>query len=216
MSAHTFMDVNNPHWGWSWLERWLAARPWEIATPPEKDFSNENSPRVKISMNNFAGNKQGLTKAYARKQPRSSTGGRLSTSSTPSKPNSTARKLRSPSPKVSPKAAPRMSMWGHDDDAISTQSMQSEQSGMHSVTGSSVRDDESQGSSQTVPSYMAPTEAAKARSRLGGECKREKSVTPDRVSVSSARKRASQPASPARSRRSASSTADANSTPERT
>ncbi|KAG5219156.1 protein IQ-DOMAIN [Salix suchowensis] len=25
----TFMDPNNPHWGWSWLERWMAARPWE-------------------------------------------------------------------------------------------------------------------------------------------------------------------------------------------
>ncbi|XP_024990480.1 protein IQ-DOMAIN 1-like [Cynara cardunculus var. scolymus] len=25
----TFMDPNNPHWGWSWLDRWMAARPWE-------------------------------------------------------------------------------------------------------------------------------------------------------------------------------------------
>ncbi|CAL5185482.1 unnamed protein product [Lathyrus oleraceus] len=26
----TFMDPNNPHWGWSWLERWMATRPWEV------------------------------------------------------------------------------------------------------------------------------------------------------------------------------------------
>lgn len=24
------MDPNNPHWGWSWLERWMATRPWEV------------------------------------------------------------------------------------------------------------------------------------------------------------------------------------------
>ncbi|KAL2933781.1 Protein IQ-DOMAIN 1 [Bienertia sinuspersici] len=208
MSAHTlFMDVNNPHWGWSWLERWLAARPWETATTPEKDLSNESSPRIKISMNTFSRTHHDLPKPYAsRKKPRSSTAGRLSTSSATSKPSSAARKLRSANPKV----GPRTSMWGHVVDDDDAKSMQSEQDSRSST----VRDDESIGSSQTAPSYMAPTEAAKARSRLGGsECKREKSVTPDRVSVSSStKKRASQPASPARSRRSASSTADANST----
>ena len=39
----------------------------------------------------------------------------------------------------------------------------------------SVRDDvESLASSQTVPTYMAPTESAKFRSRLGGDSKRER------------------------------------------
>nr|XP_043632269.1 protein IQ-DOMAIN 3-like isoform X2 [Erigeron canadensis] len=33
----TFLDPNNPHWGWSWLERWMAARPWEAQTISEKD-----------------------------------------------------------------------------------------------------------------------------------------------------------------------------------
>ncbi|KNA03563.1 hypothetical protein SOVF_207950 [Spinacia oleracea] len=214
MSAHTlFMDVNNPHWGWSWLERWLAAKPWETATTPEKDFSNDNSPRIKVSSKTALSGNHELTKAYysrekptptsIRKQPHSSTGGRLSTSNAPSNSIAAARKLRSPSPKVSP----RTSMWGPDDDARSTLSMQSEQQSRRtSITGSSVRDDESLASSQTtVPSYMAATESAKARSRLGGDCKRDKSVTPDRLSITSARKRASQPASPARSRRSTSS-----------
>ncbi|XP_021770661.1 protein IQ-DOMAIN 1-like isoform X1 [Chenopodium quinoa] len=212
MSAHTlFMDVNNPHWGWSWLERWLAAKPWETATTPEKDFSNDNSPRIMASSKNTLSGNHELTKAYygrekpsptsIRKQSRSSTGGRLSTSKAPSKSTAATRNLRSQSPKMSP----RKSIWGPEDDARSTLSMQSEQSRRNSVTGSSVRDDESLASSQTVPSYMAATESEKARTRFGGECKREKSVTPDRVSVSSARKRASQPASPARSRRSTSS-----------
>ncbi|XP_012568226.1 protein IQ-DOMAIN 3-like isoform X2 [Cicer arietinum] len=28
----TFMNPNNPHWGWSWLERSMATRPWEDET----------------------------------------------------------------------------------------------------------------------------------------------------------------------------------------
>ncbi|KAI3705185.1 hypothetical protein L1987_75419 [Smallanthus sonchifolius] len=31
----TFLDSNNPHWGWSWLERWMAASPWEAQTDKE-------------------------------------------------------------------------------------------------------------------------------------------------------------------------------------
>ncbi|XP_076944781.1 protein IQ-DOMAIN 3-like [Bidens hawaiensis] len=31
----TFLHPNNPHWGWSWLERWMAARPWETQTGSE-------------------------------------------------------------------------------------------------------------------------------------------------------------------------------------
>ncbi|KAD5961976.1 hypothetical protein R6Q59_000109 [Mikania micrantha] len=31
----TFLDSNNPHWGWSWLERWMAARPWETQNIPD-------------------------------------------------------------------------------------------------------------------------------------------------------------------------------------
>ncbi|KAK9733343.1 hypothetical protein RND81_04G061400 [Saponaria officinalis] len=200
-----FMDSNNPHWGWSWLERWLAARPWESAT---MESSNENSPRTKASKMGISGDE--ILKAYTRrhtaqktsspstaKQPRSSTA-RLSTSS--------ARKMGSPSPKG---GAARSSMWGLDNDDVT--STHSEQSRRLSVTGS---DAESQASSQNVPSYMAPTEAAKARSRFAGETKRDKSVTPDRSSVSSTKKRASHTASPARSRWSNSSAADATSTPD--
>ncbi|XP_076898180.1 protein IQ-DOMAIN 3-like [Bidens hawaiensis] len=33
----TFLDSNNPHWGWSWLERWMAARPWETQSITDKE-----------------------------------------------------------------------------------------------------------------------------------------------------------------------------------
>lgn len=35
------MDSNNPHWGWSWLERWMASRPWE-ELKPEKEANNDD------------------------------------------------------------------------------------------------------------------------------------------------------------------------------
>ncbi|CAA3022255.1 IQ-DOMAIN 1-like [Olea europaea subsp. europaea] len=40
-----FMDPTNPHWGWSWLERWMAAQPWESQSTAEKEL---NSDRLSI------------------------------------------------------------------------------------------------------------------------------------------------------------------------
>jgi len=194
-----FMDQNNPHWGWSSMERWLATRPWETVTMNEKDSSKNDSPRLKAS-------KFTLSKSYAhyhnsekppptsiQKQTRS-TIGRLSTSSAPSKSVSSplaARRLRCQTPRASPKA----SMGGPDEDVKSMASKHPGHSRRNNC--SSAKDDnESQGSSQTVPSYMAPTESAKARSR---------SVTPDRSSITSVKKGSSYTPSPTRSRRSTSS-----------
>ncbi|KAJ8451256.1 hypothetical protein Cgig2_014028 [Carnegiea gigantea] len=36
-----FMDPNNPQWGWSWLERWMAARPWEARSILEKELNDQ-------------------------------------------------------------------------------------------------------------------------------------------------------------------------------
>lgn len=209
MPASTlYVDPKDSHWGWSWLERWLAGRPWETATIPDKDFSNHSSSRVKSSETGISTTEKPSPTSIPKQQPRSANG-RLSTSSAPSKPFSTAaKKLRSPSPRASPMTSPRGSTWGLDDDTRSMLSLQSEQSRRNSVTGSFVGDDESLAIGRTVPSYMAPTESAKAKSQ---ETKRDKSVTPDRLSVSSARKRLSYSPSPGRSRPSTSSIADANS-----
>uniref|UniRef100_A0A7N0V3U9 Uncharacterized protein n=2 Tax=Kalanchoe fedtschenkoi TaxID=63787 RepID=A0A7N0V3U9_KALFE len=38
----TIMDPVNPHWGWSWLDRWMAARPWESSGTAE-DSSGRSS-----------------------------------------------------------------------------------------------------------------------------------------------------------------------------
>nr|GFC42742.1 hypothetical protein [Tanacetum cinerariifolium] len=48
----TFMDPNNPQWGWSWLDRWMAARPWESQSP----LDNEQQPQpLKLTRSSSVG-----------------------------------------------------------------------------------------------------------------------------------------------------------------
>ncbi|KAJ0245612.1 IQD3 [Hirschfeldia incana] len=150
--SQTFMDPNNPHWGWSWLERWMAARPNEnqsiTLTPPD------NADKTSSAANSVA------SRARSEIIPR----------------------VRKPSPRrITPPSSRRMSSPGvrqapsGDEDSKSRLSIQSEQPGgnrRHSIGGSlpSTRDDESSIASsivsQSVPGYMALTQAAKARARL--------------------------------------------------
>ncbi|KAJ9539954.1 hypothetical protein OSB04_026460 [Centaurea solstitialis] len=44
-----FLDPNNPHWGWSWLERWMAARPWEAQNNSEKEPSSVGDTGKRVS-----------------------------------------------------------------------------------------------------------------------------------------------------------------------
>lgn len=194
------MDPTNPQWGWSWLERWMAARPWEASTTADKDM---NSDRSSIKSSNVGGE---ITKSFARHQLNSSdnhpTSPKASSQkhspATPSKgPHSSiaSRKLKPSSPRGS-------SAISQDDDSRSTFSVQSERNRRHSIAGSSVRDDESLASSPSVPSYMAPTRSAKAKSRLPSPLGMENGSsnnTPEKGS--SAKKRLSYPPSPARAPR---------------
>ncbi|KAF7804486.1 protein IQ-DOMAIN 1 [Senna tora] len=188
-----FMDPTNPAWGWSWLERWMAARPWE-----SKEANDQSS--VKSSSRSISAGE--ITKSFARYQINSE---KLSPTasqnpgspsfhshSTPSKPPasssaSASKKLK----KVSPKDT-----FVIDDDS---KSMVSVQSGFrrHSIAGSSVRDDESLASSPAVPSYMVPTQSAKAKSRTQSPLVIENNGTIEKGSSGTAKKRLSFPSSPA-------------------
>lgn len=195
------MDPTNPQWGWSWLERWMAARPWEPRT--DKDLSNDCS-SVKSASHSFAGGE--IAKSYARHQlnadnPSSPSNQRLTPPSTTVAPPSPLSKTASL--KVGKKfkpLSPRGSVMSPDHDSKSVFSVQSEQNRRHSVGGSSVRDDESLASSPAVPSYMASTKSAKAKLRQQSPLGME-NVTPEKGSAANAKKRLSFPASPARPRR---------------
>ncbi|RWR85893.1 protein IQ-DOMAIN 1-like protein [Cinnamomum micranthum f. kanehirae] len=192
-----YMDPNNPQWGWSWLERWMAARPWESRTATEKQLNDTNS--MKSASHSIGGE---ITRAYARRdlnierpspvsQKLSRPGSRQSPSTPPSKASSVVGKSKMASPRGG---------CGLEDDSRSMMSLQSERPRRHSIAGSSVRDDESLASSPAIPSYMVPTESARAKARLQSPLG-EKHETPERVSAGSAKKRLSFPASPAGPRR---------------
>ncbi|KAL5569262.1 hypothetical protein UlMin_025837 [Ulmus minor] len=195
----TFMDPNNPHWGWSWLERWMAARPWESRST--SDLHERASIKSAASNAMSVGD---ITKAYHRRNL-----------SHESRPSPTAQKARDPASRHSPSTSfskapsvssltgktPKGNGGGGEEDSRSMYSIQSERYRRHSIAGSSVRDDESLASSPAFPSYMAPTQSAKARSRLPSPLGFEKNGTPDKGSATSAKKRLSFSASPAGSRR---------------
>ncbi|KAK9126822.1 hypothetical protein Scep_015668 [Stephania cephalantha] len=197
----TFMDPKNPHWGWSWLERWMAARPWENRGLTEKETNDHAS--VKSSVHSTGGGE--ISKAYARRElnagrssPAPQKLSRPANRKSPSTPTSKPLSLSSGTNKLK---SPRGGRWTHDDDSRSTLSIQSEQYRRHSIAGSSIRDDESLASSPAVPSYMASTKSTKAKARLPSPLGLETNETPERTSFGSAKKRLQFPASPSRPRR---------------
>lgn len=195
----TFMDPNNPHWGWSWLERWMAARPWECRSA--MDQSDRASVKSAASRAISVGE---ITKAYSRyilNQDMPSPSGQKS-SRPPSRQSPSTSHSKAPSlssvygRRIS--HSPRGSGLSGDDDM---RSVQSERFRRHSIAGSSMRDDESLASSPALPSYMTPTASAKARSRLSSPLGSETNGTAEKGTAGSVKKRLSFHSSPAGSKR---------------
>lgn len=198
-----FMDPRNPHWGWSWLERWMAARPSDSRTTADKDPSSDHT-SVK-SIGGSAGGEiiiaHGLrdtnserTSPAAQKpvRPPSSQSPRIVTSKAPSLAG-----------KVLKSESPRNSWPQPEDSPRSMTSMQSERYRRHSSVARSVGEDATLASlpiAPPVPSYMVPTQSAKAKSRFQSaltEMPLEKSyagsVNAGSVNLGSAKKRSSFP-----------------------
>ncbi|CAN1237771.1 Protein IQ-DOMAIN 2, partial [Linum grandiflorum] len=166
----TFMDPNNPHWGWSWLERWMAARPWESKSGVD---SNNDQASLKSAISRTVSLGE-ISRSYSlRSNKASPSGQRLSrppSRQSPSTPGSKAPSFASVTGKMKGPG-----------------SSTSERYRRHSIAGSSVRDDESLGSSPSAPSYMGVTQSAKAKSRFSSLDKN--GVPEDKASVASAKKR---------------------------
>lgn len=191
-----FMDPTNPTWGWSWLERWMATRPLDSRGQMDKELNDHSS--IKSSSRSITGGE--ISKSFARFQLNSEKQS-PSASQNLGSPSfqSTPSKAASSSAKKTKKASPRGS-WITDEDSKSLVSVQSDRFRRHSIAGSSVRDDESLASSPAVPSYMVPTQSAKAKSRTQSPLAPENGKT-EKGSFGTAKKRLSFPASPARPRR---------------
>uniref|UniRef100_A0A7N0ZV29 Uncharacterized protein n=1 Tax=Kalanchoe fedtschenkoi TaxID=63787 RepID=A0A7N0ZV29_KALFE len=205
----TFLDPNNPQWGWSWIERWMAARPWESRSIIDKEVASDRG-SIKSSSSRKLSVGEISNAYYTRihsshesinptsdflKANRSANGLSASTLPTKAPPSSSSatRKIRS--------ASTKGSAWAREDDSRSVFSVQSERCRRHSVAGSSATDDESLVSTPSVPSYMAPTESVKARSRFSPMSSDKKGSPGEVSSVGPVKKRLSFPASPAGVRR---------------
>ncbi|KAE8689585.1 IQ-domain 3 isoform 2 [Hibiscus syriacus] len=100
-----FMDSKKPEWSWSWLERWMAARPWDIRSTSNNNDRGTNKttgpriPRAKSQIEpNNDNDRRSPTPAKPIRPPI-----RRSTSTPPSKIHSTSSAsskitLQSPSP----------------------------------------------------------------------------------------------------------------------
>lgn len=194
------MDPRNPTWGWSWLERWMAARPWESRGATDKDSNNDSS---SVKSRSMSGGE--INKSYARyllnsEKLSSPTGSQKPSNSVFQSPSTPTKPISSTPSKKVKSASPRVGRVP-DDDTRSMASVQSERFRRHSVGGAMARDDESLASSPSLPSYMVPTESARAKSRMQSPFGAEKNGTPEKGPVESAKKRLSFPPSPAKARR---------------
>ncbi|XP_042003574.1 protein IQ-DOMAIN 1-like [Salvia splendens] len=187
----TFMDPSNPHWGWSWLERWMANRPHENGNAASKEQnSDHNSVKSRVSHSVSVSVDLKMQSPAAQKQSRPPSRQSPSTPKSKITPHS---KFRPASPKGTN---------GTDDDSKSIRSARSDRCRRHSIAGSSVRDDESITSSHAaLLGYMASTESTRAKSRVASPVGGEIGRTPEKGAVGSAKKRLSFSGSPAYPRR---------------
>ncbi|KAK4433146.1 protein IQ-DOMAIN 1 [Sesamum alatum] len=187
-ATQTFMDPRNPRWGWSWLERWMATRPWENINATDKEQNSDHA-----SVKSATSRSTSVRRDTKLQSPTAQKPSQPSTGKSPSTPNS----------KVARKVRPASFGNGMDEDSKSVKSAQSDRCRRHSIAGSSVRDDESLASSPAgVPGYMASTESARARSRPSPLGSAERVGTPEKAaSGGSAKKRLSFSDSPAGPRR---------------
>ncbi|CAL9197672.1 unnamed protein product [Musa hybrid cultivar] len=177
-----FTDPRNPQWGWSWLERWMAARPWENHRITEtNDHDSIRSATFSLIGQTMKRRDTSLERTPSAIRKSSRPPSRQSPMTPQSKPRS--RKIS-----LSPRGGRRLV----DEDARSMVSFQSERPRRHSIAGSSARDDESLVSSQSIPSYMASTESARARSRFHSP-QSDMADTPGKRSICSVKKRLSFP-----------------------
>ncbi|CAL9083351.1 unnamed protein product [Musa acuminata var. zebrina] len=179
----TFTNPNNPQWGWSWLERWMACRPWENYNAINKDV-NDHAKKASPSVGEqiiklYAHQDTNLQRTPVDHQKSSHSSSHHSPLTPPSK-HSSAGKEKS------------VSSRGATDDSRSMVSLQSGRRRRQSIAGSSFGDDASLASSPTIPSYMASTESARAKSRFQSP-PNNNAETPERGSVNAVKKHLSYP-----------------------
>ncbi|KAJ8747251.1 hypothetical protein K2173_014397 [Erythroxylum novogranatense] len=126
---------NNPRWGWSWLERWMAARPWESRSAVD----NNDRASVKSALSHTMSVGE-ITRSYSncgmnyenKPSPGTPKLSRAPSRRSPSTPPSKAPSIASVTGKMRP-PSPKGSAWGGDEDSRSMFSAQSKLYRRHSL-----------------------------------------------------------------------------------
>lgn len=183
------MDPNNPHWGWNWLDRWMASRPWEGQNA--KDQKNHKSAKGAASHTMSVGE---ISKLYALRDQNQNGNKIPSPHQKPSIPNLASKATPTTPTKAKSKtsSSPRRGgSWGGDIDINTTFNKSSGNNRRHSIAVSPVKEDESLAKS---PSH---TKASNSKSKIQSSSfgMQKKGV------VASTKKQLSLPASPSGLRR---------------
>ena len=146
----------------------MAVKPWEGRNGADKESNIDRGSVKSMSLNLGEGE---ITKAFNRRDSKlekpSPPTPKLTRPASRQSPSTPSAKV-APIPARRKSTTPKNGLSHVDDDARSVFSVQSERPRRHSIATSTVRDNESLASSPSLPSYMVPTESARAKSRLQG------------------------------------------------
>lgn len=132
------MDPNNPHWGWNWLDRWMATRPWE---GQNTTYQNNNKSAKNAASHTMSVGE--ITKLYALRDENQDVKNTPSVvkSNRPRSQNSPISKPPPTTPKAKALSSPKGGSWGGDNDSkIIFTKNNLENNRRHSIAVSPVRD----------------------------------------------------------------------------
>lgn len=184
----TFTDPTNPQWGWSWVERWMAARPWECraatshADKQLEPFTDRTTLKSAVQSLKLNPNSNPSVSRGGNATPT----GHQTTSRPPSRQSPSTPTSKPPGPPKARSASPKPIRGHKEEDARSIGSTRSERARRHSITGSMMGDDvsfTSLASLPVIPSYLHSTESSRAKSRSVYSPISEKAITPDKGPV---------------------------------
>ncbi|CAL5431892.1 unnamed protein product [Camellia sinensis] len=151
MSYLKSQEFDKNSWGWNWLERWMAAKPWENRLM-EKVHTNpsETTPPSKNCVDSLSGNRPKSSEPCSVKVRRNNVSTRISAKPPPI--GQVTRSSSSPS-----------SEFQYDESSASSSICTSTTPGSGNTVMASDRTEESNNNS--MPSYMSLTESTKAKQR---------------------------------------------------
>lgn len=190
-------DFDKPHWGWSWLERWMAARPWEsriFEKEPSDVISDDLKPKTEgMELGKQSSTPNGIPLGKGGNNSESQQQQVAEQSPTPVSKKPSAVYARAASP-LRTKVIEESIASANAGNVPGTLGPRLN-GPKYSKAGSVIADDESQVSFSAVPNYMSITKSAKAKARSASNPK-QRSVTPDAEQMLSlAKKRLSYPVS---------------------